>query len=238
MASLFKKLRGGRVTTFRGGRPVNPEQRRAAQHEVVRLRGRENLPFRAIGWRLGVSDRQAKILWDEYWTETFPKTRASLCRIPARSPSAPLHVTPRKENNGHLVTTIKGGRPINPGRRAALKKEVVRLRASGALTFQAIGKRVGVSDRQAGLLWKEHKRETAKIAHFSDHILRTTLIERCLALQIAAIARFDWYYAKLYHDKAKCSTDVRTDLNQMVKAGNMFLRMVDMVTILSGRFKH
>ena len=61
-----KKLAGGKVTTPKGGRPTVPSQRRAAQAEVVRLRG-GGLTFQAIADRLGISDRQAQILWDEYW---------------------------------------------------------------------------------------------------------------------------------------------------------------------------
>ena len=61
-----KKLAGGKVTTPKGGRPTVPSQRKATQAEVVRLRG-TGLTFQAIADRLGISDRQAQILWDEYW---------------------------------------------------------------------------------------------------------------------------------------------------------------------------
>ena len=62
-----KELAGGKETTSKGGRPTVPCQRRAMQAEVVRLRGMESLTFHAIGERLNISDRQARILWDEYW---------------------------------------------------------------------------------------------------------------------------------------------------------------------------
>ncbi len=61
-----KKLAGGKVTTRKGGRPTIPSQRKAIQTEVVRLRG-TGLTFQSIGDQLGISDRQAQILWDEYW---------------------------------------------------------------------------------------------------------------------------------------------------------------------------
>ena len=80
-----KKLAGGKETTSKGGRPTVPNQRRAIQAEVVRLRGMESLTFHAIGDRLGISDRQAQILWDEYWQnehairhESAESIRASL----------------------------------------------------------------------------------------------------------------------------------------------------------------
>lgn len=80
-----KKLAGGKETTSKGGRPTVPSQRRAMQAEVVRLRGMESLTFHAIGDRLGISDRQAQILWDEYWQnehaighESAESIRASL----------------------------------------------------------------------------------------------------------------------------------------------------------------
>ena len=63
-----KKLAGGKVTTPKGGRPTVPSQRKAIQAEVVRLRG-GGLTFQAIADRLGFSDRQAQILWDEYWQQ-------------------------------------------------------------------------------------------------------------------------------------------------------------------------
>ena len=66
--AVKKKLAGGKETTSKGGRPTVPSQRRAVQAEVVRLRG-TGLPFHAIGERLGISDRQAQILWEEYWAK-------------------------------------------------------------------------------------------------------------------------------------------------------------------------
>ena len=50
-----------------GGRPTDPTRRFETQAEVVRLRGMESMTFQAIGIRLGISDRQAQILWTEYW---------------------------------------------------------------------------------------------------------------------------------------------------------------------------
>ncbi len=63
-----KKLAGGKETTSKGGRPTVPSQRRAAQAEVVRLRG-TGFTFHTIGERLSISDRQAQILWEEYWAK-------------------------------------------------------------------------------------------------------------------------------------------------------------------------
>lgn len=65
--AVKKKLAGGKETTSKGGRPTVPSQRKATQAEVVRLRGMESMTFQAIGARLCISDRQAQILWDEYW---------------------------------------------------------------------------------------------------------------------------------------------------------------------------
>jgi hypothetical protein len=65
--SPVKKLANGKVTTVKGGRPCHPSKRLATQMEVVRLRGMESMTFQAIGARLGISDRQAQILWNEYW---------------------------------------------------------------------------------------------------------------------------------------------------------------------------
>jgi hypothetical protein len=64
--AVKKKLAGGKETTSKGGRPTVPSQRKATQAEVVRLRG-GGLTFQAIADELGISDRQAQILWDEYW---------------------------------------------------------------------------------------------------------------------------------------------------------------------------
>ena len=72
-----KKLAGGKETTSKGGRPTVPCQRRAMQAEVVRLRGMESLTFHAIGDRLGISDRQAQILWNEYWAREHALSQES-----------------------------------------------------------------------------------------------------------------------------------------------------------------
>ncbi len=85
MKSPVKKLANGKVTTTKGGRPKDPSKRLATQMEVVRLRGMESMTFQAIGARLGISDRQAQILWNEYWEnehaighESAERIRASL----------------------------------------------------------------------------------------------------------------------------------------------------------------
>ena len=73
------------MTTRKGGRPVIPSLRAQQMSEVVRLRGTRGMTFRAIGDALGISDRQAQILWDEYWAaehaierESAEKLRAGL----------------------------------------------------------------------------------------------------------------------------------------------------------------
>ena len=73
------------MTTSKGGRPVNPALRAQQMSEVARLRGTHGMTFRAIGGALGISDRQAQILWDEYWAaehaidqESAEKLRAGL----------------------------------------------------------------------------------------------------------------------------------------------------------------
>jgi hypothetical protein len=74
--AVKKKLAGGKETTSKGGRPTVPSQRKATQAEVVRLRG-GGLTFQAIGDQLGISDRQAQILWEEYWAREHALSQES-----------------------------------------------------------------------------------------------------------------------------------------------------------------
>ena len=67
-----KRRRDGKITTDKGGRPVDPQKRRQQQAEVVRLRS-QGLTYQAIADRLRCSTDKARTLAQGYWQSEIGK---------------------------------------------------------------------------------------------------------------------------------------------------------------------
>lgn len=233
VGAMLKKLSGGRVTTVDGGRPVIPEKRRATQMEVVRLRGEQRLSFRKIGFRLGISDRQAQILWIQYWDPSPSKKGPPAGRIRGIWRNPDYVALPTGSSQDRRVTTPRGGRPFSPGKRKALQTEVLRLRNSG-LPFQKIGAHLGISDRHAKNLWDEYWNVEWALADQSARYIRSSLTASYLRIQDLAIGQISALRVPSGPDDAAPDTVSMADFVRFEKMSRVIVRISAQLSVLLG----
>ena len=93
------------------------------------------------------------------------------------------------------------------------------------LTFQAIGQRLGVSDRQAQILCDEHWQTECDVARISARRIRSDLAAHYFALQDIAFAHITSLARKFNLGNPDGGTIHIADFNGLIKMSNIVIQL-------------